>query len=143
MATEMPREHIEGLRSCSPNVSIVLLSDELGLVPTGPLALMTRGVVGTEDSVDALLRLLGGTAGSDVSDASDAEPIASRRRRRSQLSPRENEISALVGQGLSNREIAGRLGLGEQSVKNMLSRILKKLGMTNRVQVALRARAAR
>jgi DNA-binding NarL/FixJ family response regulator len=55
----------------------------------------------------------------------------------SKLSRREQDITRLVARGLSNRAIADDLGLSEQSVKNLVSRILKKFGMDNRVQLAL------
>ncbi len=53
------------------------------------------------------------------------------------LSPRERDVAALVSEGLSNREIGQELGLGEQSVKNLVSQILKKHGLRNRTQIAL------
>jgi two-component system response regulator DevR len=52
------------------------------------------------------------------------------------LTPRENEILALIAEGLSNREIAGRLFLAEKTVKNNVSGILSKLGMQRRTQAA-------
>jgi DNA-binding NarL/FixJ family response regulator len=53
------------------------------------------------------------------------------------LSRREQEIAKLVGRGLTNRSIAEELSLSEQSVKNLVSRVLKKAGLDNRVQLAL------
>ncbi|MDN3029201.1 response regulator transcription factor [Streptomyces sp. S.PB5] len=55
------------------------------------------------------------------------------------LSPREREILALVGDGLTNREIGGRLYLSEKTVKNHISRLLAKLGVQRRVQAAVLA----
>ena len=57
----------------------------------------------------------------------------------STLTPREHQIVALVVEGRSNREIATRLGLSPQTVKNQLSVILDKLGVTSRVQLAVYA----
>lgn len=45
------------------------------------------------------------------------------------LTPRETEILSLIAEGLSNREIGGRLFLAEKTVKNYVSGILSKLGM--------------
>jgi DNA-binding NarL/FixJ family response regulator len=53
------------------------------------------------------------------------------------LTKREQQISTLVGQGLGNREISRRLNLSEHTVRNYLSRIFEKLGVSNRVEVAL------
>ncbi len=55
------------------------------------------------------------------------------------LTEREVEIIALIAEGLSNREIAGRLFLAEKTVKNYVSVILGKLGMQRRTQAALYA----
>ena len=53
------------------------------------------------------------------------------------LSSRERQVAELVAQGNPNRKIAQMLDLSEQSVKNLVSRILKKKGYVNRVQIAL------
>ena len=54
------------------------------------------------------------------------------------LSRRELECAQLVARGLSNRHIAELTGIREQSVKNVVSLAMRKLGAENRVQVALR-----
>jgi DNA-binding NarL/FixJ family response regulator len=53
------------------------------------------------------------------------------------LSPRERQVLALVGSGLSNAEIAGRLYLVEGTVKAYVSAVLTRLGVKNRVQAAI------
>lgn len=53
------------------------------------------------------------------------------------LSRREQEVVRCVAEGLSNREIAQRLGLTEHTVKNYLFRIFDKLGVSKRVEVVL------
>jgi DNA-binding NarL/FixJ family response regulator len=55
------------------------------------------------------------------------------------LSPREMEILELVIQGMSNREIAYDLGISHQTVKNHMTSILSKLGVTDRTQAAVYA----
>ncbi len=55
------------------------------------------------------------------------------------LSKREQEVVRCVAEGLSNREIAQRLGLTEHTVKNYLFRIFDKLGVSKRVEVVLYA----
>jgi DNA-binding CsgD family transcriptional regulator len=53
------------------------------------------------------------------------------------LTPREREVAALVAQGLTNREIAGRLYLSERTAQNHVQHILTKLGLPNRSQIAV------
>ena len=50
---------------------------------------------------------------------------------------RAAELISLVAEGLSNREIAGRMYLGEGTVRNYLSNILDKLGLRDRTQLAV------
>jgi len=50
------------------------------------------------------------------------------------LSPREKAILAGLSKGLSNKEIAGILHLQEQTVKNYLSNLYRKLGIHDRVE---------
>ena len=53
------------------------------------------------------------------------------------LTPRERQIIEAVLAASSNRAIADRLGISEQSVKNRLTSIYKKLGVSNRVEMVL------
>ena len=53
------------------------------------------------------------------------------------LTPRERSVLALIGEGLSNRRIAQRLGLTEGTVKGYVSAVLEKLGLPDRTQAAL------
>lgn len=55
------------------------------------------------------------------------------------LTPREEQVVALVAQGLSNREIAQELNLSEHTVKKYLFRIFEKLGISTRVELVLYA----
>jgi two-component system, NarL family, response regulator LiaR len=55
------------------------------------------------------------------------------------LTQRENEVLRLLAQGLSNKEIAQHLVLGEKTVKTHVSHILGKLGVQSRTQAALSA----
>lgn len=57
--------------------------------------------------------------------------------RRVHFSPRERQIVRFIAEGCSNQEIANRMGLRLQTVKNHLSRIYKKVGVPNRVQLAV------
>ena len=52
------------------------------------------------------------------------------------LTPREKEVLQLVSRGATNKEIASRLFIAENTVKNHLRNILAKLHLQNRVQAA-------
>jgi len=56
------------------------------------------------------------------------------------LSERETEILRLIANGLNNREIAAQVVLAEGTVKNHITNILNKLGVSDRTQAALKAR---
>jgi DNA-binding NarL/FixJ family response regulator len=56
-----------------------------------------------------------------------------------ELTPREREVLALIGQGANNREIAQALFLSEGTVKNHVTNILGRLGLRDRTQAALLA----
>ena len=53
------------------------------------------------------------------------------------LSPREREVATLVSKGLSNRDIAGRLGIAEKTASNHVEHIMTKLDLHSRTQVAV------
>ena len=58
---------------------------------------------------------------------------------RSLLTPREEQVVALVAEGLGNRQIAHELNLSEHTVKKYLFRIFEKLGISTRVELVLYA----
>ena len=55
------------------------------------------------------------------------------------LAERERQVVTLVSEGLSNREIATRMGISEHTASNYLFRIYNKLGISNRVELVLYA----
>ncbi|WP_321474526.1 response regulator transcription factor [uncultured Paludibaculum sp.] len=63
----------------------------------------------------------------------------SKARERSPLSTREREIVALVAQGYKNKEMAEKMFISEQTVKNHLHNIFDKLGVSDRLELALYA----
>ncbi len=77
--------------------------------------------------------------------ANDEPPVAQqmpqppRDRERSPLSQREREIVALVAQGFKNKEMAEKMFISEQTVKNHLHNIFDKLGVSDRLELALYA----
>ncbi|MGE0816286.1 MAG: LuxR C-terminal-related transcriptional regulator [Vicinamibacterales bacterium] len=61
---------------------------------------------------------------------------------RPELTVRERQLVRVLQAGSTNREIAERLGLREQTVRNRLSVIYAKLGVRNRLDLVLRSRQA-
>jgi len=55
------------------------------------------------------------------------------------LTPLQREVVALVGDGLTNREIAARLGTTPGQVGTQVGRIVQRLGLTCRAELAARA----
>lgn len=74
---------------------------------------------------------------NDVMGASGT--VGARGRERSPLSQREREIVGLVAQGYKNREMAEKMFISEQTVKNHLHNIFDKLGVSDRLELALYA----
>jgi DNA-binding NarL/FixJ family response regulator len=65
------------------------------------------------------------------------------RRRLAQLSPREHDVALAIGRGLANAEIASELHISVGTVKSHTTQLLAKLGVDNRVQIALLVQEAR
>lgn len=122
MLRRVPARSINGQ---SKVIQIVESGDAFTTTPS------TMGVVRRNDGVrklkDAIRRVAKG----------ETYELPTQGRAKAKLSRREQDIARLVARGLSNRSIAEDLGLSEQSVKNLVSRILKKFDMDNRVQLAL------
>lgn len=78
-------------------------------------------------------RVIARFSGSQVARAEEARALVTK------LTPREREVLALLGSGLSNADIAGRLFVVEGTVKAYVSMILNRLGARNRVQAAITA----
>lgn len=83
-----------------------------------------RSVLGPEATQRLMARIRSRTGAAD--------PLAV-------LSAQEKRVLELVGEGLTNRDIAARMFLSEKTVKNYMSSVLSKLGMQRRSQVAVLA----
>jgi len=77
--------------------------------------------------------------GADEPAPAGAPASSGRERERSLLSQREREIVALVAQGFKNKEMAEKMFISEQTVKNHLHNIFDKLGVSDRLELALYA----
>ena len=83
-----------------------------------------------EDIASKVLKLFSRMAQSNLAIQVEEAQTAS-------LKPSEKQMIALVGRGMSNKEIAGKLNLSEGTVRNSLSVILSKLGLRDRTQLAI------
>ena len=95
-------------------------------------------------SLDELISAVRRTAEGDAVFSAGLAGLVLGEYRRMELEPdqprlteRETEVVALIAHGLSNAEIAGRLVLAEQTVKTHVGRILNKLQLRDRTQVAV------
>src|SRR5205085_1096604 len=81
--------------------------------------------------------------GHVVFDASVWEELAAREesseQEEIQLSPRAHEVLVLLSWGLSNREIAGELGVSSETVKTHVERLYKRLGVSTRTDAVAKA----
>ncbi|MFD9814022.1 response regulator [Streptomyces sp. NPDC059080] len=93
-------------------------------------AVLSPGVTGA-----VIARMLGGGL-------SGADGVALKDERIARLTGREREVLAMLGEGLSNQDIAERLAIGIGTVKTHVGAILEKTGSTSRVQAALLAHRA-
>jgi len=71
-----------------------------------------------------------------VTPASHAPDQSSAVKRSSTLNARERDVAAMVVRGMSNRQIASDLHLSERTVENHVSKILRKLHLTSRTEIA-------
>jgi two-component system, NarL family, nitrate/nitrite response regulator NarL len=113
------------------------------------MRLGARGVVLKQSASDLLLKSirkvhdgeiwLDNRMTAEVIDAFKKSAEAGQRREKPLLSDREKEIVQLVAQGFRNREIGEKLFISEQTVKNHLHNIFDKLGVSDRLELALYA----
>ncbi|WP_457030498.1 response regulator [Kitasatospora sp. P5_F3] len=141
------------LRSRMPDLACLMLTsfdDEEALLDSimaGAAGYVLKQISGT-DLVSAVRTVASGQSMLDPGAATrlmarmrgDANPQAPAF---PELTGREREILALIGEGLTNRQIGERLYLAEKTVKNHISRLLAKLGVERRVQAAVIATQAR
>lgn len=134
------------LRSRLPELRCLMLTsfaDDEALfdaVMAGAAGFVLKQVLGA-DLVSAVQRV---GAGESLIDARTTAALIARIRRDRErrdplgaLSDQEKVVLELIGQGLTNRQIAERMFLAEKTVKNYVSHLLAKLGMQRRTQAAV------
>ncbi len=132
------------LRSQDPDLRCVILTsfgDDEALfdaIMAGASAYVLKQVRGS-DLVDAVRRV--GMGQSLLDPALTARVLERIRTEQTgteeeKLTPQERRILELLGEGLSNKEIAARIHLAEKTVRNYVSNLLSKLGMQRRTEAA-------
>jgi predicted ATPase/DNA-binding CsgD family transcriptional regulator len=91
---------------------------------------------GASYSFEQAVALALGEDDADGSDETAAVPIRPSVEKPGGLTRREWEIAQLLGEGLSNKDIAARLVISQRTAETHVERILTKLGLTSRFQVA-------
>jgi DNA-binding NarL/FixJ family response regulator len=129
---DLPETEVLALTSVLEDALVV------GAVRAGAIGYLLKDLQG-----DELCRAIKAAAAGQVQLAPQAaarlmQEISSPERPET-LTERENEVLRLLSQGLSNKEIAQHLALGEKTIKTHVSHILAKLGVQSRTQAALAA----
>lgn len=134
------------IRSQDPRIKALILTsydDDDALfaaIMAGASGYLLKQVTG-HDLVDTVLRI---AAGQSLIDPAMTAQVLERIRNGPGLDPQlegltsqELKILDLIGQGMTNREIATTIFLAEKTVKNYVSSMLAKLGLTSRTQAAI------
>lgn len=136
------------VRSVDPDIAVLILTtydDDDALftaIMAGASGYVLKQVSGG-DLVSVVRRV---AAGQSMLDPAVTAKVLARLRERPDVSPpvrrlsrKEEQILELVADGLTNRQIACRLGVAEKTVKNYVSILLGKLGVETRTQAAVLA----
>jgi DNA-binding NarL/FixJ family response regulator len=134
------------VRSIDPSIAVIILTsydDDDALfaaIMAGAAGYVLKQVRGT-DLVDAVRRV---AAGQSLLDPAVTQRVLRRIREGEpaedplrSLTKQERRILDLIGQGLTNRQIAGEMFLAEKTVKNYVTQLLSKLGLERRTQAAV------
>ncbi|GAA1676249.1 response regulator transcription factor [Glycomyces endophyticus] len=136
------------IKEQDPDVAVVILTsyeDDATLftaIEAGAAGFLLKQVRGN-DLIEAVRTL---AAGGSLLDARVTGAVMQRLRsgppkasELESLSEQEQRILELIGEGLTNRQIAERMHLAEKTVKNYVTRVLAKLGLERRTQAAVLA----
>jgi DNA-binding NarL/FixJ family response regulator len=134
------------VRSADPSIAVIILTsydDDDALfaaIMAGAAGYVLKQVRGT-DLVDAVRRV---AAGQSLLDPAVTQQVLARIRSGqppedplASLTKQERRILTLIGEGLTNRQIATEMFLAEKTVKNYVTQLLSKLGLERRTQAAV------
>jgi DNA-binding NarL/FixJ family response regulator len=128
-----------------PGVSVVVLTSfgdqrrVLDALDAGAIGYLLKG----SDPEDIIEALRATAAGGSPLDPLAAKVLLRARNHphdRPELTDRETQVLRLVADGLTNKQIALRLGISERTVKAHLGSVFQRIGVTDRTQAALWAR---
>jgi DNA-binding NarL/FixJ family response regulator len=119
----------------------ILIAEKKEEIPDG-IAAALGGIVGRSITGPALIDCIrrvarGQKLAAGATERVLPEPDAVGARVRDRLTPKEMQIVALIVQGCKNKEIALQLGTKEQVIKNYLRSIYDKIGVSDRLELAL------
>ncbi len=140
MAAKVLRElnHLQAARTAAPAAAAgVWPADRQA--PGGPGAVSAKALTGGEQGAPPAGRPSRSQTGLTGPLARPAQPRSENTRHVDPLTERECQVLQLLIEGLSNLEIADRIGLSENTVKKHLHNILQKLHLNNRVEAAMYA----
>lgn len=135
------------IRDENPNIQVIMLtsfSDDEALfnsIMAGAAGFVLKQIRG-HDLVDAIRRV---GAGQSLLDPGVTKRVLERLRKAkfddrdpklARLSPQEERILDMIGEGMTNREIANQINLSDKTVKNYVSTILQKLEVARRAEAA-------
>ena len=135
---------IRTLREVAPGVRVLILSSYLddprvfGAVQAGAAGYLLKDVQ-PDALADAIRQVHRGLPALAPQIAARLMQGAVNRPLAVKFTQRERDVLKLVAEGLSNKEIAGRLFISEKTVKTHVSNVLGKLGVADRTQAALLA----
>ncbi len=134
------------IRSRDPSIAALILTsfddDEalFAAIMAGAAGYVLKQIRGS-DLIDSVRRV---AAGQSLLDPAVTARVLERVRRGPELDPalapltdQERRVLSLIGEGMTNRQIAEAMFLAEKTVKNYVSSLLAKLGLQRRTQAAL------
>jgi DNA-binding NarL/FixJ family response regulator len=124
-------DSIAGLRNAHPGMAIVLTSRCAVTLPASPHTLGASAFLPPRTATSEIVTAVrAAVLALDHPHAALADPFSV------ELTEREQQILLMISEGATNREIAGRLHLGPDSIKKNASMLYRKLGVRNRIEAA-------
>jgi len=143
---QMERNSLADIEALAARVPVIVLTaSEVSADALAAIRMGARGVVFKRFAVETLMDAIRSVAEGNVWMPPSLQAQLAGRLHKSimnPLSPREEEVVRYVALGLRNAEVAKKLALSEPTIKTHLNSIFKKLGVRDRVELALYAARA-